>query len=143
MLRNKQSVCMMTWNLGVLLRGYRIQKENDGEVFLTTEAEVLCMISGGIVEPTVELKLNINELCAVAWEHKGKANWYLGFVLKFDQVPANVEHLIRVSPAYDEMWEYPTNYKDQQNVNIAEQILPISPLGDWDYTNDDLNLFCM
>ena len=81
------------------------------------------MISGGIVEhtePTVELKLNINELCAVVWEHMGQANWYLGFVLKFDQVSANVEHLIRVSPANDEMWEYPTNYKDQQNVNIAD-----------------------
>ena len=35
------------------------------------------------------------------------------------------------------MWEYPTNYKDQQNVNIAEQILPISPLAVWDYTNND------
>ena len=86
---NKQTVTTMTFNLGVLLGGDRIQEENDGEVFLPTEADVMSIISSSTIETTnensttaatemtpesEELQLRVNELCVVVWEYKGKMN---------------------------------------------------------------------
>ena len=148
---NKQTVTTMTYNLGVLLGGDRIQEENDGEVFLPTEADVMSIISSSTIETTnenstraatemtpesEELQLRENELCVVVWEYKGKMNWYLGFVLEHNEEFAKIEHLQRVAPSSDENWQYPINYTDIQYVD-KEQILPVEIKADWDYSNDD------
>ena len=77
-----------------LLGGDLVREEDDGEVFLPTEAEVMSVVSitpepttdisgtAKIVNEPDEPQLQVNELCAVMWEYKGKMNWYLGYILK-------------------------------------------------------------
>ena len=45
----------------------------------------------------------MTEICAAVWEYKGKTHRYLGFVLKFNKVSAQVGYLIRVFPANDKL----------------------------------------
>ena len=42
---NKQTVTTMTYNLGVLLAGDHFQEENNGEVFLPTEADEIVEVN--------------------------------------------------------------------------------------------------
>ena len=144
---NKQSVSTMTYNLGVLLGGDLVNEENNGEVFLPTEADVMSIIAtksdSDIMiktsfekNPDAEFTPRLNELCSVVWEYKGKTKWYLGFVLDIKDEYLKIEHLERSNPSNDQFWQLPTNYSDIQNVE-KDQILPIVVQGDWDYTNDD------
>ena len=133
---NKQSIATMTYNLGVLLSGDRVREENDGEIFLPTEDDVLAAIDKS-AQATVpaELQLKINELCAVVWDHRGKLNWYLGFVLAIGDL-VKVEHLERTVSTNDTTWQYPLHYTDIQDVE-KEQILPIDVESEWDHTDPE------
>ena len=74
-----------------------------------------------------------NELCAILWDHRGKLNWFLGYVMKINENSIKIEHLERVLTNNNSSWRYP-NYADIQEVE-DEQILPIKVVSEWYYSN--------
>ena len=56
-----------------------------------------------------------NELCAIIWDHRGKLNWFLGYVMKINENSIKIDHLERVLTNNNSSWRYP-NYADIQEV---------------------------
>ena len=124
---NKQDVPTMIYNLGILLSYDRTQEENDKDVLLPTEEDVLSMLKSKTFNDPVNTResqnfidknetiIASNELCAIIWNHIGKLNWFLGYIMKINENSIKIEHLERVLANNSSSWRYP-NYADIQEV---------------------------
>ena len=117
----------MIYNLGILLSYDGTQEENDKDVLLPTEEDVLSMLKSKTFNDPVNTResqnfidknetiIASNELCAIIWNHIGKLNWFLGYIMKINENSIKIEHLERVLANNSSSWRYP-NYADIQEV---------------------------
>ena len=38
-----------------------------------------------------------NKYCAIIWDHRGKLNWFLGYVMKINHNSIKIEHLTSIN----------------------------------------------
>ena len=143
---NKQDISTLKYNLVILLSNTAILETNDGEIFLPTESEVMDALNSYGLEENVSVItedldiMKINEPKAIVWEENNELKWYIGFILSIDSPNSSkVEHLTRVLPGTDKLWQYP-QIPDVQDTDII-QILPIEVIGEWDYSNPKKSVF--
>ena len=143
---NKQDISTMKCNLIILLSNAAVVEFNDGEVFLPTESEVMETLKSheleeNIPDITEDLDImKINEPKAIVWEENSELKWYVGFILSIESSNSRkVEHLTRILPGGDSLWNYP-NIPDVQDTDVI-QILPMEVVGEWDYSDPNKSVF--
>ena len=143
---NKQDISTMKCNLIILLSNAAVVEFNDGEVFLPTESEVMETLKSheleeNIPDITEDLDImKINEPKAIVWEENSELKWYIGFILSIESLNSRkVEHLTRILPGGDSLWNYP-NIPDVQDTDVI-QILPMEVVGEWDYSDPKKSVF--
>ena len=105
---NKQDVPTMIYNLGISLSNDCTREENDKDVLLPTEDDVFSMLKSKTSNDQLNTResqnfrdknekiIASNKLCAIIWDHRGKLNWFLGYVMKINENSINIEHIERV-----------------------------------------------
>ena len=123
-----------------------IVENNDGEIFLPTESEVMeALNSYELKENAPDISevsniIKINEPNAIVWEENNELKWYIGFILSTESPNSTMaDHLTRVFPDQDSLWQYP-KISDVQDTDII-QILPIEVIGEWNYSDPKKSIF--
>ena len=118
-------------------------EENDKDLLLPSKEDVVSMLKSKTSNNQVNTKesqsfsdknetiIASNELRVIIWEHRGKLNKFLGYVMKINWNPIKIKHLERVLVNNNSSWRY-LNYVYIQEVE-DEQILSIKVLSEWDY----------
>ena len=106
---NKQDVPTTIYNLGILLSSDCNQEENNKDLLLPTEEYVFPMFQSRTSNDQVSTResqnfsnkngtvIASNEYCAIIWDHRGKLNWFLGYVMKINHNSIKIEHLTSIN----------------------------------------------